>query len=152
MFYVFKQKSKLHSDAKHHSLFSGVLLVKGSKMLNNYNFELCVSLNCYKLSIWFGENNWYQLRGTLFNLLFFKTFYSQALYILGKKLCARCIYWLFCKLKSSSVNKGNSSPQIPWNSFKISDSLEKEILHLLLKSLIYVFTPEEMCIVLNKFS
>lgn len=43
MFYEFKQKSKLHSHAKHHPLFSRVLLVKGSKMFNNYNFELLVS-------------------------------------------------------------------------------------------------------------
>lgn len=50
MFYEFKQKSKLQNDAKHYSLFIGVLLVKGSKMFNNYNFKLHVSLNCYRLS------------------------------------------------------------------------------------------------------
>lgn len=49
MFYEFKQKSKLHSNTKHRSLFTGVIPVKGSKMFN-WNFELFVSLNCYKLS------------------------------------------------------------------------------------------------------
>ena len=43
MFYEFKQKSKLVSRAKHHPLFSKVLLVKGSKMFNSYNFELLIS-------------------------------------------------------------------------------------------------------------
>lgn len=42
MFYEFKQKSKLYNHAKHHPLFSRVLLVKGSKMFN-YNFELLIS-------------------------------------------------------------------------------------------------------------
>lgn len=103
MFYEFKQKSKLHSDAKHCSLFTGILQVKGSKMFN-YNFELCVSLNCYKLSTWFGENNWLQLCASLFNLFFLTTFIVKSFLYWGKKSCAICIYCFFCKLKSSSVN------------------------------------------------
>lgn len=42
MFYEFKQKSKLHDHAKHHPMFSSVLLLKGSNMFNDYNFELLV--------------------------------------------------------------------------------------------------------------